>query len=118
MSTTPTPNTSAYAVQPQRDPARALAAVNPGPPTNSLAVIALVVSIVGSLLFPLVGSVVGIVLGHQARKAIATSGEGGSGAATAAIVVGWAWIGLFALAVVIPTFLAVAGFVFAVIASS
>lgn len=67
--------------------------------TNSMATIAFVVSLVGLLVFPVVGSIVGIVLGHQARKQIAATGEGGSGLATAAIVIGWITIALAVLSV-------------------
>jgi len=76
-------------------PANAYQAVYPAAPkTNGLAVGSLVVSLV-SVVFLLcygVGGVmgaVGAVLGHVAKHQIRARGEGGSGMATAGIVVGW-----------------------------
>jgi hypothetical protein len=51
------------------------------PPTNGLAIVALVLAFV---FFPL-----GIVLGHVARGQIKRSGEGGRGLATAALILGY-----------------------------
>ena len=51
------------------------------PPTNGMAIAALVLAFV---FFPL-----GIVLGHLARGQIKRSGEGGRGLATAALILGY-----------------------------
>jgi peptidyl-prolyl cis-trans isomerase B (cyclophilin B) len=51
------------------------------PPTNGMAIAALVLAFV---FFPL-----GIVLGHVARGQIKRSGEGGRGLATAALILGY-----------------------------
>lgn len=57
----------------------------PAAKTNTLAIVGLVLSIIGC-------SVVGIILGFVAKNQIKQTGEGGDGIATAAIVVGFAWI--------------------------
>lgn len=85
----------------------------PAGATNSMATIAFVVSLVGLLLVPVAGSIVGIILGHQARKQIAVTREGGSGLATAAIVIGW-----ISLALIVLSVLAFFFFFFIIAASS
>ena len=64
--------------------------------TNGSAIASLVLSILG--LFG-IGSLLGIVFGHRARREIRASGgyEGGEGLATAGIVIGWVTLVLFAL---------------------
>jgi hypothetical protein len=57
----------------------------PAAKTNTLAIVGLVLSIIGC-------SVVGIILGFVAKNQIKQTGEAGDGLATAAIVVGFAWI--------------------------
>lgn len=71
------------------------------PQTNPVAVVALIASVLG--LFCGIGFVIGLILGYNARKEIRASGgrEGGEGAATAAIVIGWIGVGLMVLAVVL-----------------
>jgi hypothetical protein len=72
----------------------------PTPPqTNGLAVGALVASILG--FFCGIGFIIGLVLGYSARGQIRASAgrEGGEGAATAAIVIGWIGVGLMILAI-------------------
>ena len=101
-----------YAVRPAPD--SAVASYSPAPPTNAMAVIALVASVLGWTFFPVVGSVLGIVMGYQARKAIASSGESGASMATVAIVLGWIMVGLFVLSLVI----ALVFMIIAVVASS
>jgi peptidyl-prolyl cis-trans isomerase B (cyclophilin B) len=59
----------------------------PAAKTNTLAIVGLILSIVGC-------SLIGIILGFVAKNQIKTSGEGGDGLATAAIVIGFAWIAL------------------------
>lgn len=51
------------------------------PPTNGMAIAALILAFV---FFPL-----GIILGHMARGQIKRSGEGGRGLATAALILGY-----------------------------
>ncbi len=77
----------------------------PVPKTSSMAVWALVLSIVLGAL----GALVAIPLAFVARSKIRQSGGAlrGSGLALAALIVGFAWIGLFMLAIAIPTFLGV-----------
>lgn len=67
--------------------------------TNGSAIASLVLSILG--LFG-IGSLLGIIFGHRARKEIRASRgyEGGEGLATAGIVIGWVTLVLFALALI------------------
>ncbi|HET7419423.1 MAG TPA: DUF4190 domain-containing protein [Candidatus Dormibacteraeota bacterium] len=59
-------------------------------PTNQLAIIALIASILSWVLFPVAGALVGVVTGHIARGQIRRSGESGAGLAMAALVIGYA----------------------------
>ncbi|NCT92351.1 DUF4190 domain-containing protein [Cellulomonas sp. APG4] len=84
------------------------------PPTNSLAVVSMVLGIAGLTVFPLVGSIVAVILGRSARTQMAQSGEGGQGMATAGIVTGWVGIALAGVAVLAF----IAFFLFAVVLSA
>lgn len=64
----------------------------PVPPTNTMAVLALVFAFV---FWPLA-----IVFGHVAHKQIARTGEGGRGLATAGLVIGYIFLGITLLAIV------------------
>ena len=46
---------------------------DPAPPTNTLAVISLVSSILSWFLFPIIGALVAVVSGHMARREIKNS---------------------------------------------
>lgn len=59
----------------------------PVPPTNTLAIIALVASLAGLLTW--ISSIAGIVCGHIARRQIQRTGEQGSGMALAGLIVGY-----------------------------
>ncbi len=66
-----------------------------GPPprrTNSLAVVALILSLAG--LITIISAPIGAVLGHIASRDIARTGEEGASLAKAAIWVGWIITGL------------------------
>ncbi|MGC5018674.1 DUF4190 domain-containing protein [Micromonospora sp. DT47] len=65
------------------------------PKTNSMAIAALVLSLVG--IASCITAPVGAILGHVARKQIRETGEGGEGMAKAAIIVGWILTGLLVL---------------------
>lgn len=69
----------------------------PPPPTNTLAIIALVASIFGVVTSIFVGGIAGIVMGHIARKQIKQRGERGDGMATAALWVGYIGTALWIL---------------------
>lgn len=71
----------------------------PTRPTNTMAVVSLIASITGLTLIPVVGSIVGVITGHIARRQIAETGEEGSGFATAGLVVGYVGIALLVIAV-------------------
>ena len=62
------------------------------PPTNTMAILALVFAFV---FWPLA-----IVFGHVARKQIATTGEGGRGLATAGLVLGYLFLGFTLIAII------------------
>ncbi|SCG44065.1 DUF4190 domain-containing protein [Micromonospora inositola] len=63
--------------------------------TNTMAIVALVLSLVGFA--SCITAPVGAILGHVARKQIRETGEQGEGMAKAAIIVGWILTGLLAL---------------------
>jgi hypothetical protein len=69
----------------------------PAQSTNTLAIVSLVMSILGFFILPLIGSVVGIITGHIAKKQIDQTGEGGSGMAIAGLVVGYAGAAIMVL---------------------
>ncbi len=80
----------------------------PRPPTNGLAIAALVVSVCSVFaacvfyFIPGLLGAVGATMGHYARKQIRSTGEGGDGLALAGVIVGWiitglALLGLFAV---------------------
>lgn len=66
------------------------------PPTNGLAIAALVCSVAGIATCGITAPV-GAILGHVARRQIRERGEGGDGMALAGIIVGWIMTGLVAL---------------------
>jgi Domain of unknown function (DUF4190) len=59
------------------------------PATNTMAIL--------SLVFAFVFSPLGIVFGHMAKKQIRERGEGGDGLATAGLVLGYIFTGLYAV---------------------
>ncbi|QOC93805.1 DUF4190 domain-containing protein [Micromonospora craniellae] len=65
--------------------------------TNSLAIVALILSLIG------IGSCftapIGAIMGHVAMRQIRETGEGGEGMAKAAIIVGWILTGFIVLVV-------------------
>ena len=85
------------------------------PPTHSLAIASLVLSILGLFppILPLIGSIAGLITGRIARREIVAHPEWykGEGTAQAGVVLGWVGIGLCALALV----LGVLGFFFFVV---
>ncbi|MFC4032990.1 DUF1707 and DUF4190 domain-containing protein [Streptomyces polygonati] len=74
----------------------------PPPKTNSKAIGSLVASLVGGFLCG-TGSVVGVVLGHIAKREIKRTGERGDGPATAGLVIGYLGIAFWAFAFVVGT---------------
>lgn len=65
-----------------------------GPANNTMALVSLISGIVGWTLLPFVASIVAVITGHIAKKQIAATGEGGSGMATAGLILGYVMIGL------------------------
>jgi hypothetical protein len=69
-------------------------------PTNSLAIASLMSSL---LWFGGMGSTLAIILGHKARKEIATTGQAGDGMATAGITIGWIGVAITAIMILVVT---------------
>ncbi len=72
----------------------------PAPLQNSnTAIISLVAGIAGLTVFPVIGSIVAVILGHMAKGEIARSGGtlGGAGAASAGLILGYIGIALAVL---------------------
>lgn len=69
-------------------------------PTSTLATVSLVAGILSFVVFPLIGAVVAIWTGYEARKETRSvpPRASGDGMATAGIVLGWIHIGLFVVA--------------------
>jgi hypothetical protein len=76
-------------------------------PTNTLAIVSLVLGIASYVFLPLVGAIAAIVLGHMARGQIKRTGEGGSGFALAGLVLGYVHIVLVIIAIVVVVIVAV-----------
>jgi hypothetical protein len=75
---------------------------NMQPQTNTMAIISLVCAILGLVGFlPIIGSIVGIILGKKAQTEIANSGglQSGDQLAKGGVIVGWVGLGLAALAI-------------------
>ncbi|MGC9667901.1 DUF4190 domain-containing protein [Planosporangium sp. 12N6] len=68
------------------------APVPAAPPTNTLAMVSMILSLVG--LGCGITAPVGAIMGHVARKQIRERGEGGAGMALTGIIVGWIITGL------------------------
>ena len=71
----------------------------PPRPTNKLAAASLVCGIAGMVL--VIPAVPAIVLGHQARSQIRTSGENGEAMATTGLVLGWLMASFWALIIMV-----------------
>jgi hypothetical protein len=68
------------------------------PKTNSMAIASLLCGAGQVMFWPLI-TIPAIVLGHVARRQIRQTGEGGSGLATAGLVLGYIGAGVFALGI-------------------
>lgn len=91
---------AAYGQQPYGQPAaypQGGAAYGGYYPKNNLAVWSLVLGLVGFFICSLLTSVPGIVLGVQARRAVARGEANNGGLATAGLVVSWVVTGLYVL---------------------
>jgi hypothetical protein len=64
--------------------------------TNTMAIASLISSILGFTAVPLIGSIVGVILGHIALSQISETGDEGHGLAVAGLVIGY---GVIALAI-------------------
>ena len=81
------------------------------PPTSGMAIGSLIASIAGFIIVPVLGGIVGLILGYMAKKQIRES-EGtlaGAGLATAGIIMGWIQVALLGLPVCVIVVLALMG---------
>lgn len=92
--TSPPPGTPPYG-QPYAQPYGQPYGYTPTPPQNSMALTAMILSLVGIAVA--ITAPVGAILGHIALKQIRQSGESGEGMAKTGIIVGWIITGLYAL---------------------
>ncbi|MCW3816249.1 DUF4190 domain-containing protein [Micromonospora sp. DR5-3] len=72
---------------------------HPSSKTNTLAIVALVLSLVGFA--SCITAPIGAIMGHVARKQIRETGEQGEGMAKAAIIVGWILTALMLVLIVV-----------------
>jgi hypothetical protein len=65
-------------------------------PNSTLAIITLVASILGITVFPLIGSIIAVIVGPMAKREIDESGGtlGGENLAQIGIILGWIGLGL------------------------
>ncbi|MDQ1136536.1 hypothetical protein QE410_001335 [Microbacterium sp. SORGH_AS 1204] len=70
------------------------------PRVNPLAIVALVSSLVGLFVIPVIGQIVGIITGHISLKQIKTTGERGRGMALSGVLIGYISLGLGILLIV------------------
>ncbi len=78
-------------------------AYQPAAPTSTTAIISLIAGILGLSAFPILGSIIALVTGYMAKGEITRSGGtiGGSGLATAGLILGYVGVGLTVLGVCI-----------------
>jgi hypothetical protein len=70
------------------------------PPTNGLAVAAMIVSIVSLVVCGGLTGPVGAIMGHVARRQVRDRGEQGDGFALAGIIIGWIATAIFAAIII------------------
>ncbi|MCJ1707233.1 DUF4190 domain-containing protein [Microbacterium sp. VKM Ac-2923] len=70
------------------------------PRVNPLAIVALVSSLVGLFVIPLIGQIVGIITGHISLKQVKTTGERGRGMALSGVLIGYISLGLGILLII------------------
>ena len=75
--------------------------------TNVLAIISLVASLSGFILFPVIGPIAGVITGHISLAQLKTSGEQGRGLALAGVIIGWVSIGFAVLIIAIALIITV-----------
>jgi hypothetical protein len=70
-------------------------------PNSTAAVVSLIFGILSWVMLPLIGPIVAVVAGHMARNQIRSSNGqlGGSGMATAGLILGYLQLALFVLAI-------------------
>jgi hypothetical protein len=73
------------------------------PPNSSMSIISLIAGVLGLTFFPIIGSVVALIVGYMAKREIQESAGdlGGDGMATAGIILGWIGVALGILGICI-----------------
>ncbi len=71
------------------------------PRVNPLAIVALVSSLVGLFVIPVIGQIAGIITGHISLKQIKTTGERGRGMALSGVLIGYISLGLGILLIIL-----------------
>jgi hypothetical protein len=81
-------------------------------PTNTLAIVSLVLGVASYFALPVIGAIAAVVTGHLARGQIRRTGEDGAGLALAGLVLGYIHLALAAIGIVILVIvlIAVGGF--------
>lgn len=81
------------------------------PPTSGMAIGSLIASIAGFSIVPILGGIVGLILGYVAKKQIRESAGtlAGAGLATAGIIMGWIQVVLFGLPICVIVVLTLMG---------
>jgi hypothetical protein len=70
-------------------------------PTNTLAVVSMVLGIASFFILPVVGAIAAVITGHMARGQIRQTGEGGSGMALAGLILGYVHLALAVIGIVV-----------------
>lgn len=76
-------------------------------PTNTLAVVSLVLGIASYFVVPVVGAIAAVITGHIARGQIRQTGEGGAGMALAGLILGYVHLALVVIGIVIAVIVVV-----------
>jgi uncharacterized membrane protein len=95
---------SPYYTPPYQYPRGTVLSIN----NNGKAVASLVLGIFGLVSCPIISSIIGLILGYQARREIAASGgwQTGESLAKAGIIIGWIGIAIYVLLFVVIAIIA------------
>lgn len=77
------------------------------PPTNTLAIVSLVLGVASYFVLPVVGAIAAVITGHMARAQIRRTGEGGGGLALAGLILGYVHLALAVIGIIVIVIIAV-----------
>jgi Domain of unknown function (DUF4190) len=81
-----------------------------GRPTNTLAIVSLVLGIGCYVILPVIGAIAAVITGHMARGQIRQTGEGGGGMALAGLILGYLHLALAVIGIaIVLVIVAIAG---------